>query len=122
MRCFLKLAASAVVLLAWPVPVFTQTQTRPLQVNIGWTSFQNYLDANGPAQIASCTNNPTANTVSPPFSTTRDVKVAGSGCGAPAGAGAFVFNATAIPVASLGSLTVWPQGTPQPSIPTLLAP
>ena len=34
-----------------------------------------------------------------------------SGCGAPAAAKSFVMNATVVPPAPFGFLTLWPQGT-----------
>jgi hypothetical protein len=40
----------------------------------------------------------------------------------PPAAQAFVFNATAIPQAPLGYLTVWPDGLQQPEASTLNAP
>ena len=44
------------------------------------------------------------------------------GCYVPPAAQAFVFNATAIPQAPLGYLTVWPDGLQQPEASTLNAP
>jgi hypothetical protein len=58
---------------------------------------------------------------SPPFSTTRDVNVTASSCGAPAAAQAFVFNATVVPPGFLGYITMWPQGQTQPLAATLNA-
>jgi hypothetical protein len=58
---------------------------------------------------------------SPAFSGERDVDVTGSGCGAPATAQAYVFNATVVPPGSLGYLTLWPQGGAQPLVSTLNA-
>jgi hypothetical protein len=58
---------------------------------------------------------------SQPFSGEKDVNVMGSGCGAPATAQAYVFNATVVPPGSLGYLTLWPQGAPQPVVSTLNA-
>src|SRR5580704_9062926 len=49
------------------------------------------------------------------------VNVTSSGCGIPASAGAYVFNATAIPVQPLGYLTLWPDGEQQPGVSTLNA-
>jgi hypothetical protein len=57
----------------------------------------------------------------PAFSGTRDVDVTGSACGAPSGAQAYVFNATVIPEATLGYLTLWPQGQTRPLVSTLNA-
>jgi hypothetical protein len=57
----------------------------------------------------------------PPFSTTRDVSVIAAPCGVPATAQAFVFNATVVPPSSLGYITTWPQGQPQPLVATLNA-
>jgi hypothetical protein len=58
---------------------------------------------------------------SQPFVGTIDVNVAASGCGAPVTAQAWVFNATVVPPAGLGFLTLWPQGTAQPVVATLNA-
>ena len=50
------------------------------------------------------------------------VNVAGSSCGIPANAQAYVFNATAIPVGALGYLTLWPDpDLPMPGVATLNA-
>jgi len=57
----------------------------------------------------------------PPFSTTKKVNVMGSGCGVPAAAQAYVFNATVVPPGPLGYITMWPQGEPQPTVATLNA-
>jgi sugar lactone lactonase YvrE len=56
-----------------------------------------------------------------PFSGAIDVNVATSGCGAPVTGQAWVFNATVVPSAALGFLTLWPQGTTQPNVATLNA-
>jgi hypothetical protein len=42
-------------------------------------------------------------------------------CGVPVGAQAYVMNATVVPPASFGYLTMWPQGTTQPLVATLSA-
>jgi hypothetical protein len=49
------------------------------------------------------------------------VDVEHSQCGPPATARAYVFNATVIPVSSLGYLTLWPDGENQPVVSTLNA-
>jgi hypothetical protein len=58
-----------------------------------------------------------------PINGALSVPVTTSGCGAPASAQAYVFNATAIPTAGapLGFLTLWPDGAPQPGVSTLNA-
>src|SRR5712692_2381741 len=56
-----------------------------------------------------------------PFNGTRDVNVTASGCGLPPEAQAYVFNATAVPTAALGYITMWPQGTSRPLAATLNA-
>ena len=56
-----------------------------------------------------------------PFVNTKNVNVTGSGCGVPAAAAAYVFNPTAVPPGSLGYITMWPQGQPQPTVATLNA-
>ena len=54
-------------------------------------------------------------TLSPP------VDVLGSPCGVPSQSQAYVFNATVVPVGSLGYLTLWPDGINQPVVSTLNA-
>jgi len=58
---------------------------------------------------------PFTGTLAPP------VDVVDSPCKPPAGAHAYVFNATVIPVSSLGYLTLWPDGSTQPVVSTLNA-
>ncbi len=55
---------------------------------------------------------------SQPFSGQLDVNVVASGCGGTNSAQAWVFNATVVPSASLGYLTLWPQGNPEPLVST----
>ncbi len=55
-----------------------------------------------------------------PFDGTRSVTVSET-CGVPGAAKAYVFNATVVPPAALGYLTMWPQGEPQPVVSTLNA-
>jgi hypothetical protein len=59
--------------------------------------------------------------VHPPTASPFDVSVALSGCGAPATAQSFVLNATVVPPAPFGFLTLWPAGTTQPLVSTLNA-
>jgi hypothetical protein len=54
-------------------------------------------------------------TLSPP------VDVRGSSCGVSSQSQAYVFNATVVPVGSLGYLTLWPDGGNQPVVSTLNA-
>ncbi len=56
-----------------------------------------------------------------PFNGELVVQVEGSACAPPATAQAYVFNATVIPVGSLGYLTLWPDGGNQPGVSTLNA-
>lgn len=49
------------------------------------------------------------------FSGQLVVNIAGSACGAPLAAKAFVLNATVVPNGMLGFLTLWPDGQTQPS-------
>ena len=51
---------------------------------------------------------------SPPFNGTLNVNVAGSACGVPDSAQAYIFNATVVPPGPVGYLTLWPQGIAQP--------
>ncbi|HEV7521228.1 MAG TPA: choice-of-anchor D domain-containing protein, partial [Candidatus Angelobacter sp.] len=64
------------------------------------------LDPMGPAQSA-------------PFNGLLTIDVAGSNCGAPASAQAYIVNATVIPPGPLGFLALWPNGTAQPPVSTL---
>ncbi|HZP23895.1 MAG TPA: YncE family protein [Terriglobales bacterium] len=58
-----------------------------------------------------------------PFSGQRTppVNVAASHCGVPANAQEYVFNATVVPVGSLGYLTLWADGDPRPGVSNLNA-
>ncbi len=56
-----------------------------------------------------------------PFTGGMDVDVTGSGCGAPATAQAYVFNATVEPPGPMNYLTLWAQGGTQPVVSTLNA-
>jgi hypothetical protein len=58
---------------------------------------------------------------SPPFTGQRDIQVSGGSCGLPFTAQAFVLSATVVPPASLGFLTLWPQGQAKPNVATLNA-
>jgi hypothetical protein len=49
------------------------------------------------------------------------VDVRGSACAPPSSAQAYVFNATVLPVVSLGFLALWPDGQTQPVVSTLNA-
>jgi hypothetical protein len=55
------------------------------------------------------------------FSGPLAANIAGSPCGVPRGAQAFVINATVVPHGPLWVLTLWPDGGPQPSASTLNA-
>ena len=55
------------------------------------------------------------------FSGELTVNVVGSPCETPSNAQAYVFNATVVPVGSLGYLTLWPDGEQQPVVSTLNA-
>ncbi len=55
------------------------------------------------------------------FSGTLPVNVTGSPCGVPAGAQAYLFNATVVPAGSLGYLSLWANGAAQPLVSTLNA-
>ncbi len=54
--------------------------------------------------------------------TSRTFPVLASSCGVPANAQAYSLNATAVPPAGLGFLTLWAAGQPQPFVSTLNAP
>ncbi len=55
------------------------------------------------------------------FNGTLPVAVVGSACGISSTASGFVFNSTVVPPASLGYLTLWPQGEDRPTVSTLNA-
>ena len=57
---------------------------------------------------------------SPPFSGKLDTVISGN-CGVPSTAQGFVMNATVVPPAALGFLTLWPQSQTQPVASTLNA-
>lgn len=52
----------------------------------------------------------------------RNFPISTSSCGLPAGAQAYSLNATVVPNAALGYLTLWPNGEPQPVVSTLNSP
>ncbi len=56
-----------------------------------------------------------------PFSGTLPVNVTSSPCGVPAGAQAYLFNATVVPAGPLGYLSLWATGAAQPLVSTLNA-
>ena len=57
----------------------------------------------------------------PAFSGTKDVNVVSSLCEGTSAVRAYVFNSTVVPPAALGFLSLWPQGSAQPTIATLNA-
>ncbi len=59
---------------------------------------------------------------SPPFSGTLNAVIASTACGVPYPAQAYILNAVALPQSSLGYLTLWAQGTVQPTVSSLNAP
>jgi hypothetical protein len=56
-----------------------------------------------------------------PLNGSLSVNVAGSNCGAPSTAKAYVLSATVIPQGPLGFLTLWASNAPQPPVSTLNA-
>ena len=56
-----------------------------------------------------------------PFTGQIMVNVVGGPCAPPGNAAGYVFNATVVPSASLGYLTLWPDGQTQPVVSTLNA-
>jgi uncharacterized repeat protein (TIGR01451 family) len=54
--------------------------------------------------------------------TTRDFPIPSSSCGIPSNAKAYSLNATVVPHGSLGYLTLWPTGSPQPLVSALNSP
>jgi len=56
-----------------------------------------------------------------PFQNELTVDVAGSPCGPPSTAQAYVFNATVVPSGFLDYLSLWPDGQDQPVVSTLNA-
>ena len=63
----------------------------------------------------------TRQTGSQPFLHELSVNVTASACAPPSNAQALVFNATVVPSAGFGYLTLWPDGSPQPLVSTLNA-
>lgn len=55
-------------------------------------------------------------------SETRTMHLIASPCGLPSNASAYSLNITVVPSGSLGFLTIWPTGSPQPLVSTLNAP
>ncbi len=76
-----------------------------------------------PCRIAD-TRNPSAPLGGPYISSgqSKAFPVQSAACGIPASAQAYSLNFTAVPHGSLGYLTVWPTGLPQPYVSTLNAP
>jgi len=72
-----------------------------------------------PCRVAD-TRNPTGTNGGPALSAnnTRNFRIQ-SNCGVPVGAAAVTLNVTVVRPASSGSLTLWPSGGAQPSIPTM---
>ena len=70
------------------------------------------------------TRNPTGSLGGPVIGggTSRSIPVLSSNCGVPANAQAYSLNATVVPQTTLGYLTLWPKGQPQPLVSTLNAP
>jgi hypothetical protein len=64
---------------------------------------------------------PLALATNAPINGTLTVNVAGSGCGAPTSAQAYVLNVTVVPPGALGYITLWPNGSAQPLVSTLNA-
>jgi hypothetical protein len=56
-----------------------------------------------------------------PFSGVLEVNVEMSACSVPINGQSYVFNATVVPPAALGYLTLWPEGATQPFVSTLNA-
>jgi hypothetical protein len=56
-----------------------------------------------------------------PFENELTVNVQGSPCAPPTTSEAYVLNATVVPRPTLGFLTLWPDGQPQPTASTLNA-
>ena len=78
--------------------------------------------------VTPCRLADTRNTPNGPFSgpqlaakSSRDFVIPNGSCGIPASAVAYSLNVTVVPPASLGFVTVWPSGQPQPLASTLNA-
>lgn len=67
------------------------------------------------------TRNPTGTFGGPSITggNNRSFPIPSSGCGVPSGAAAYSLNLTVVPQGSLGYLTTWPTGEPQPVVSTL---
>lgn len=69
--------------------------------------------------ITPCRVSDSRQTASPTYAGEKTVSVAAEPCSVPASAQAYIFNATAIPQARLGYLTLWPDGSGMPNVSTL---
>ena len=67
------------------------------------------------------TRNPVGALGGPSMTGTRNFPFSSSGCGVPSTALAYSLNATVVPRATLGFLSLWPWGVPQPLVSTLNA-
>ena len=94
---------------------------------LGWTAQVSIISTSElqfvpviPCRIVD-TRNPTGAFGGPELAAnaTRTFNVPQSACGIPATAAAYSLNVTVVPVASLGYLTIWPAGEPQPNVSTL---
>jgi hypothetical protein len=68
------------------------------------------------------TRNPPGPFGGPALNGQRDFNVLAGPCSLPGTTKAYSFNATVVPQGPLGFLTLWPQGTPQPTVSTLNSP
>jgi hypothetical protein len=68
------------------------------------------------------TRNPPGPFGGPALNGQRDFNILSGPCSVPGTTRAYSFNATVVPHGSLGFLTLWPQGQPQPLVSTLNAP
>ena len=67
------------------------------------------------------TRNPVGALGGPSVAGARDFPVSSSACGVPSTALAYSLNATVVPRTTLGFLSLWPWGVPQPLVSTLNA-
>jgi uncharacterized protein (TIGR03437 family) len=92
---------------------FTTITLPPASAPLGFVAI-------APCRIAD-TRDPAGPLGGPVVSGRRDVPVLSSACGIPAAARAYSLNVTVVPRATLGYLTIWPAGQPQPLASTLNA-
>jgi hypothetical protein len=125
-----RIKANAAIVPAGPSGAFTLYATDPTHVVVDINGY--FVPASGsqdlafypvtPCRIAD-TRGATGTFGAPALAggVPRTFPIPSSNCGIPAGAQAYAFNMTVVPRGSLGYLSTWPAGSPQPLVSTLNA-